>query len=151
MIQSPYLRTTRGFPANIPQLSLEINRAYVDIANAVNNRTIGLFTTSKPTSNGESWFFDRNKKQQGSRKIYYFTSMASIPHGLTLSLISNFTRCYGMYTDGTNWYGIISGSNIAIDGQISFYINSTDIVLLSGVGAPVLSNGIVVLEWLSDV
>ena len=149
--QMPYLRTSRSFPVDLNQISIELNKAYVDIANAVNARTIGVFTVNKSAITGESWFFDQNKKQQGSRQVFYFTTTASIPHGINLNFVSRFTRCYGEFTNGTNWYGLISGSDVAILGQVSFYITPTNIVFAVGGGAPSVRSGVVVLEWVSDV
>jgi len=71
--QVAYLRTTREFPEEIHQLSVEINKCYVDIASAVNNRTISIFPKNRPAVNGENWFIT-NQRQQGFRQIYTFTS-----------------------------------------------------------------------------
>ncbi len=149
--QMPYLRTTRSFKEDLGQLSTELNKAYVDTANVVNARTIGLFATNKASINGEEWFIDSGKKRQGFRQAYVFTAAGNIPHGLNFSDIFMFTRCYGEYTDGTNWYGVISASSVAIAGQISFYLDPTNIVILDGGGSPAIVNGIVVIEWLSNV
>lgn len=145
-----YLRSARKFPEDLPQLTVEINKAYVDIANAVNNRTISIFPANRPAITGESWFLT-NQRQQTLRQVYSFTTTTSIPHGITLSQIDRFTRTFGEFTDGTNWYGLIPGSNVAIAGQISFYIDPTNIVFLTGAGAPALTKGAIVLEWLSSV
>jgi len=151
--QVAYLRTSREFPEEIHQLTVEVNKAYIDIANTVNNRTISIFPTNRPAITGESWFFN-NQRQQTLRQFYPFTSTANIAHGITFTNISQFTRLYGQYTDrppGTNWYGLIAGSNVAIAGQVSFYITPTDIVFLVGAGAPTVTQGTVILEWLSSV
>lgn len=148
---SPYLRTSRNFPEDDPrELSVEVNKTYVDIAAAVNQRTIGIFTTRKPTITGES-FFITSSRQQTLRQLFTFTTTAAINHNITFSRISQFTRMYGQFTDGTNWYGLIAGSNVAIAGQISFYLTGTEITFLSGAGAPALTQGSIILEWLSDV
>jgi len=147
--QVAYLRTTREFPEDNKQLSVEVNRAYVDIANAVNSRTISVFPTNRPAINGESWFFDKNQRQQGFRQIYTFTTTSAIPHGINFSNIGRFVRCWGEYTDGTNWYGLIHASNVAIAGQITFYLTPTNITFVTGAGAPALTSGTIVLEWLS--
>ncbi len=149
--QMPYLRTSRSFKEELPQLSVELNKAYLDTANTVNARTIGLFATNKASITGEEWFVNTSAKRQGFRQAYTFTGAGTIPHGLNFKDIYIFTRCYGEYTDGTNWYGIISGTSVGIAGQISFYIDPTNIVILNGGGAPAIVNGIVVLEWLSNV
>ena len=149
-----YLRTSRDFPKELEDLSLEINKAYIDIANVVNARTIGIFPTNASAITGESWFFN-NQRQQSLRQLYNIVIVGGVPqpitHNLNLSLISRFTRCFGEFTDGTNWYGLIHGSNVAIAGQISFYITPANIVFLTGGGQPAITNGQVVLEWLSQI
>lgn len=148
---TPYLRTTREFPFDdVRQLAFEVNKSYVDIANAVNNRVIALFPTNRPAITGETWFFDRNLKQQSFRQVYIFTTTSAIDHNIPISDITYFTKCYGQYTDGTNWYGLISASTIAIAGQITFYITAKQITFVSGSTPPTLTKGIIVLEWISQ-
>jgi hypothetical protein len=158
--KTPYLRTSRPFPDDLDQLSIETNKAYVDTSLAVNARTIGLFSTGVATITGESWFltnniiqqrYRNNQKQQGFRQAYTFTSTSPIPHGLNFNNISTFTRCYGQYTDNTNWYGLINAGSTGIAGQISFYVTPTNIVFVDGGGSPAIITGVVVLEWLSTV
>lgn len=148
--QIPYIRTSREFPQEVQQLAIEVNKSYVDIANNINARTIGIFPTNRPAITGESWFID-NQRQQTLRQVYAFTTTAAINHGINVSAIERFTRMFGTFTDGTNWYGLIAGSNVAIAGQISFYLTPTQIIFLVGAGAPALTKGTIVLEWLSDV
>lgn len=150
---APYLRTSRQFPDEIELLVQEVNKTYIDIANCVNNRTISIFPTVRPAITGESWFILQSTRQQTLRQVYVFTSAANPPapinHGIKISQIDRFTSTYGNYTDGTNFYGLIAGSNVAIPDQISFYITPTQIIFLSGAGAPTATSGNVVLEWLS--
>ncbi len=147
--QVAYLRTTWEFPEKADNLVNELSRSYLETAASINVRTIGIFTVNKAAITGESWFITKNQKQQGFRQVYNVTSTAAINHGLSLTEISRFTRAYGAYTDGTNWYGFIFGNNVAIAGQISFYVTPTQIVFLVGAGAPTLTLGTVVLEWIS--
>jgi len=149
--QTPYLRSARNYPDNdLSQMAVEMNRSWVDIALAVNNRTISIFPTSRPAVNGEDWFLTGNKKQQGFRQAYSITSTASIPHGIQIVDPAQFVRCFGGYTDGTNSYGLIWGTSVAVAGLTTFYVTSTNIVFLVGAGAPALTSGTVVLEWLSQ-
>jgi hypothetical protein len=148
--QINYLPTSRNFPSTLDELVIEINRSYIDTANAVNNRTISIFPTTRPALTGESWFLTANQKQQSFRQVYTFSSTTSINHNISVQDPSQFVRCFGSYTDGTNTYGLIFGSNIAIAGQTEFYITSTQIVFVVGAGAPVLTNGVIILEWLSQ-
>jgi hypothetical protein len=148
-INSPFLRTSRDFPEEPQVLSMELNKMYIDISSAVNQRTVGLFPTTRPAQNGESWFTGgAGTKREGQRQIYTFTGTGNIPHGLNLANISSFTRGFGSFTDNTNWYGVIFGSSTAIAAQVSFYIGTTNIVVLAGAGAPSITSGILVVEWL---
>lgn len=147
--QIPYLRTSREFPENIQQLCVQVNKSYVDIANAVNNRTISLFPTSRPAITGESWFLSQNQRQQTLRQVYTFTSTAAINHGIANITPDQFCRCWGSYTDGTNGYGLVWGTNVAVAGIVTFYLTTTQIVFSVGAGAPALTSGRITLEWLS--
>jgi hypothetical protein len=156
--QIAFLRTSREFPEELHQLTVEVNKAYVDTANVVNNRIISIFPTNRPARDGENWFFN-NQRQEGFRQVYSFTTPlpATINLGFKLASISQPTRCWGQYTDGTNFFGIIWGTNVAIAGQISFYLapnaspSSDVITFLTGAGAPAVVSGFVVIEWISQV
>lgn len=148
--QMAYLRTSREFPQEGSQLAVELSKSYVDIANAVNNRTISMFSTNRPAINGESWFLSRNQRQQGFRQAYTFTTTATIPHGIDFLDVARFVRNWGEYTDGTNWYGLIHATTVAIAGQITFYVTPTSIIFVTGAGAPALTSGSIVLEWISQ-
>lgn len=149
--QSPYLRTSRNFPTEINQLTVEVNKSYVDVANAVNARTIGIFPTNKPSINGESWYIS-SSRQQALRQVYSFKATGNIAHNLNWPSVSYVSpKSYGSFTDGTNWYGCVYASNTAIAGQVSFYVTSTNIVVIAGAGAPAITSGLIVLEWISKV
>jgi len=145
-----YLRTSRQFPPDLNQLVIQVNRSYIDISTAVNNRIVGIFTVNYPAVTGESWYIDENQKQQTLRQVYTFTSTSTIDHGITDLTPDQFTRCWGSYTDGTNGYGLIWGTNVAVAGLITFYLTATQIIFVSGAGAPALTSGKITLEWLSS-
>ncbi len=147
--QIAFLRTSREFPEDLHQLTVECNKAYLDTSNAVNVRTIGIFPVNVSAITGESFYFT-NQRQQTLRQVYPFTTTANIPHGIKLGSF-RISRAYGQYTDGTNWYGLIFGSSVAVVGQISFYVTPMNIIFVSGAGAPVLTSGFLVLEYLSPV
>lgn len=160
--QVAFLRTSREFPEELHQLTVEVNKTYIDIANAVNNRTIALFPTGRSVLSGENWFLNSSIRQQGLRQVYIvpagIISGSTINIGFKFSSIARFTRAYGEFTDGTNWYGFISGSNVAIAGQISFFLalngasTTTDqISFLVGGGAPAITSGVITLEWISKI
>lgn len=148
--QVSYLRTSREYPEDPKELTVEVNKAYIDTAAAVNIRTIGIFTVKKPTVTGESWYIRNNSKQQSLRQVYPFTTTTAIDHGININNLTDFSRMFGTYTTGTNTYGLIAGSTTAIAGQITFYVTSSQIVFVVGGGAPIPDSGIIILEWISD-
>lgn len=152
-IASPFLRTSRDFPPEIEQISIEVNKAYIDTANCVNARTISTFPSDRSIVNGEAWFVFRNQKQQGFRQVYpfsSFTSPMSIPHGINFKLISGFVRIFGTATDGTNWYPLPYVDVIAATNQINVIVQPANIVITAGPGAPTITSGYIVLEWISN-
>ena len=151
MNQVAYLRTSRQFPEDPHQMAVESNKSYVDIANAVNSRTIGIYPVNRPAITGNT-FFITNQRQQTLRQVYIFTSITTpIPTGFVLSNISQVSQMYGTYTDGINTYGLIPGSSATIGGQITFYIDHDSITFVNGGGSPTVTSGIIVLEWISNI
>jgi hypothetical protein len=147
--QVPFLRTTRNFPEEAQPLAVELNRSYVDIAAKVNSRVIGLFPTNKPAITGESWFYNANEKQQTLRQLYTFSGAGSITHGINLAQIGGISRIFGTFTNGTNWYPLPYVDVVAATNQVNVIITPTNIVIAAGGGAPSITSGFVVVEWLS--
>jgi PPE-repeat protein len=149
--QVPYLRTSRSFPQEAQPLAVEVNRSYVDVAEKVNDRIIGVYPTNRSAVNGESWFIT-NRKQQAFRQIYSFTATGNIAHGITWTSVSFISpNSYGTFTDGTNWYGVPYLGSTAVTAEVSFYVTSTNIVVVAGAGAPSITQGYINLEWVSQV
>lgn len=147
-----FLRTSRNFPTEIQPLTVELNKMYVDIANQVNNRISGIFGPSQIVTS-ESWFLSGpSNRQQTLRQVYPFSASGSIPHNLNWNSVFQISpKSYGSYTDGTNDYGVIFGTSVAIAGQLSFYVTPTNIVVLSGAAAPSITSGLILLEWITQV
>lgn len=151
--KSPFLRNQRLIPyEDVRALANEVDHAYIDIASKVNSRTIGVYAVNNQIVTGEQWFLSgQPNKQQTLRQVYQFTATGNVAHGINFTAVTMFTKCQGSFTDGTNYYGAIYGSNTAISGQVSFYITSTDIVIQAGGGAPTITSGVIMLEWLSQL
>lgn len=151
-LAAPYLRTQRQFPSeDVKELSSQVDQAYIDIASKLNSRIIGLFPVNRPIVTGEKWYLTGSSTpQQTLRQVYPFTSTGAFNHKIPVSEISSLPRGFGYFTDGTNYYGAIYASSVAIAGQVTFYVTPTQIVVLSGSGAPSISSGLIVIEWLSQ-
>ena len=162
---TPYLRNSRSFPDELLQLSTESDKAYVEVARSINDRTIGLYPIRRPSITGNKYYFE-SQPQQSLRQMYVLgNSLADIPIGFKVSNIYTVANMYGTYTDAVsppgNIYGFIAGAPNAgtgIAGQILFYIfvdtgsTTTDVIrFVSGAGAPTITSGLIVLEWISNV
>lgn len=147
--QVSFLRTSRSFPQDAQALSVELDKSYIDIANNVNSRTIGIFTTNRPSITGESFYLVANQRQQTQRQLYKITGAGSTAHGIKLNQIAGFTRIYGTYTDGTNWYPIGNVDTTSLANQVSIQVTPTNIVITAG-GSVTLTLAYVVLEWLNN-
>ena len=147
-----FLRTSREFPEDIKQLTVEVNRSYVDIANTVNNRTISIFTVNRNALTGENWFITQNRRQQGFRQVYQWSDTnLTIPHGINLSSLTNFVRIWGTFFDGTNWWPLPYVDLTNVNNQINVKVNAKNIVITKGAGTPpACQNGLVILEWISN-
>lgn len=159
--QVAYLRTTRDFPVDIHQLCVELTKSYIDIAAAVNKRTIGEFPTNKPAITGETWFIN-NTQQQTLRKIYRFGAISAgteldIP--ININGFTEFTRIYGTVVTATDYrplpYSDITSimTNVAIlvgPGSVPPYVGVTCIRIVLGATAVPVIRGTAVLEWLSN-
>jgi hypothetical protein len=155
--QVSFLRTSRNFPPEAKQLSIEVDRSYIDIARNVNNRVIGFFTINRSTVTGENWFITQARRQQGLRQVYRFqdsdftAGVATISHGIQFRSLTNFIRIWGTFFDGTNWQTLPYVDVVNVTNQINVKVNSTDIVITKGAGAPpAVQNGLIVVEWLAN-
>lgn len=146
-----FLRTSRNFPDDLQQLAVEMDRAYIDIARNVNNRTVGFFTTTRASVGGENWYIDQNKRQQNLRQVYLWSDTnLTIPHGINLFTLTNFVRIWGTFFDGTNWWPLPYVDLTNVTNQINVKVNATDIVITKGTDAPpACMNGLVTIEWIT--
>lgn len=146
--ESPYLPISYEYGNNQESLPSQLNSTYSAIALRLNNREISLYDEQELLT-GQKWTNTSNLQvpKQTFRKVFPFTAAGSSAHNLT-----NLTQVigYGQFTDGTNFYGAIHGSSVAIAGQVSFYVTPTNLVVLSGAGAPAITSGVIVLEYLKN-
>jgi len=157
--QTPYLRTSRNFPHDLALLAVEVTRTYIDVASAVNQRTIGIFPTNRPAVTGESFYFDKNAKQQTLRQLYVFGAIAAgteldIPHGITN--LDQFSRIYGtVVTNIPGDYrplpyidpGLLTNGMTVLVGIVA---GVPSIRIILGATAIPVVKGLIVLEWISQ-
>lgn len=147
---SPYMDNQRKFPTDAELLSREVDRAYVESAQAINERTIGLYPRNRPAVTGNSWYFTSQRKQS-LRQLYQIDSFSNKPHMIDYATVEYFAGCFGSYTDGTNWYGMQFMTNNTIASQVTFYLDDTNIIFNVDGSEPAITKGIIVLEWIINI
>lgn len=153
--QVAYLQTSREFPEDPKQLNYILNKSYIDTANAVNVRTIGIFPINRSAITGESWFVSKNQRQQTLRQVYTFGAIAaggveSIPY--TVSGFVQFTRIYGTCLTAQPDARPIPYASTAANANIDLRVDTVNlrIIIRNGAVAPAIVSGLVVLEWLVE-
>lgn len=150
---SPYLREQRQFPFDdLRETANQIDHAYIDIAQKVNARTIGLFSVGFSTATGESWYLTgQPNRQQTLRQVYTFSAAGNIAHGINFGTLTTFTRVYGVFFDGSIYYPLPYVDVVSATNQVNVVVNGTNIVISAGGGVPpTIVSGYVILEWLSQ-
>lgn len=165
---SPLLRSSRMFPDDTPQaLSVQVDRAYLETAYAVNNRIIGVYGSTYPLINGMNFFIEgrqvttvtysfdniKGRKLGGQRQVFEFDvstpGFNNITHNLDLTNIVGFPTISGWFSDGTTNYPLPFLDGTTIGNSVGLSVSSTQITFLPGATAPVPVYGFVILEWLS--
>lgn len=148
---TPYIETTRNFPQDADLLQSVLSKMYVDVANGVNSRVIGIYELASAIT-GEKWFSNNasniNTKRQTQRRVYQFSDATlTFTHGLTG--VTAYTRIYGTFTDGTVNYPLPYVDPTAAN-QVGVKVNATQVVVTKGGSAPTITGGFVVLEYLQQ-
>jgi len=150
----PFMRTSREFPEDIKNLTVELNRSFIETATAVNARTIGLFPVNLPALTGEAWYLLSNQKQQTLRQVYPFGAIApgatlNIPY--TIFGFSQFSRIYGTCITALPDYRPIPYASVVANANIDLRVSPTNIIVAVGAASPAIVSGLIVIEWLSQV
>jgi hypothetical protein len=156
--QTPFLRTSRSFGEDPAQIAVELTRTYTDIASKVNNRIIAVFPTNQPAVTGESWFLT-NQRQQTIREVYSFGAInagAELDIPTNITNFTQFTRIYGtVVTAVPDYRPLPYVDSVTLTNGIALLVGTVagiqQIRIIVGTTSPNITNGLVVLEWLSSV
>lgn len=152
--QTPFLRVQRTFPQDSQSLSVELDKCYIDIANAVNARTIGIYPKNFSVVSGNVWYLQgSNQRQQTLRRVYTFTGPGPIAHNLDTSGITQFVYIGGSFVDNSvppKFYPLPYVNAVSATNQIEVNIDSVNINIVAGSGSPpTIVLGTIILEWLT--
>lgn len=156
-IQTPFLPTSRVFPDNYVELEPHLTKMYIDVAQAVNSRVIGIYDKFQVVT-GERWFndLDPQKKRQTYRQVYSVPSIlngtTSIPLNFTVDANTNFTHIYGAANSVSAGFSVpIEHINVAAPADsISIRINRTTstIEIITTTANWTTYSAIIVVEYL---
>jgi len=148
---TPYLRTSRSFPKDAGLLQVEVDKAYIDIAQKVNDRSIGIYPTNRPAITGDTWYLQGgNRAQESQRQVYTFTTFTNFNHGINFNNIFAITKITGTFYDGTNWYPLPYSTTTAAN-CVGVSITPSQIAFSTGGGSPSIVRGVVIIEWLINL
>ena len=162
--RQPYLKVQWMFPNDeLRSLSSQIDKAYIDIAQKVNSRIIGIYPQNKQVVTGSRWYLDGfTSPLQVLREVIVFPAIAS---GAFLNINTNiqnevsFTYIGGVaaLTTGTDWRPVPYVDPATLDHSMTVLIEPNpvgakqSVKLVLGAGAPDISGAYIVIEWLSNV
>ncbi len=154
VLESPYLKLQWGFPQEeLEDLANEVEIAYVDIAQKVNDRGIAIYPQGVNVVTGQKWYLDGNtESSQTLRRVYVTGALAP---GSTTNIPTNigdhgmFTHISGVLTDGSNWWPLPFASNSA-NSSVSIAIGGSPevITIITGSSFPAVTNSVITLEWI---
>jgi hypothetical protein len=169
---TPFVQPYRQFPVDDARsLERQLVNQGTQYGTAINQRTVGVFELYTPPEaapsnapapslpNGERWFpaAAQQRLRDGKRLVVQVSdAVLTVDHNIRL--INQVTRLYGAFFDGIFWQALPYVDVLAATNQINIKVsNSTQppapfvsgqIIVTKGGGAPSISLGIVVLEYL---
>ena len=154
-LQSNQLPISFEFPLEQDEFRNTVDNTYKRIANSVNTKVGGLYPLQEIAAFKQYYtandpFVFRNVY----RKIFSFGAIAAgatllIPHGITT--FTEMTVIEGhCITDIIDYRPIPYVSNANVNQQISIRVTSTDIVIVNGSGAPNITQGTAILEYVKN-
>lgn len=162
-ISAPYLPTSVKYPTDPSELQNTLSKSYIEISQAVNRRSIGIFNTFQMVT-GNQYFSNTNNSvqkpiqyRQSYRKVFPFSAIAA---GATLAIdhaITGITECVNIYgsciTDAIvnpngKYLPLPYASVTNVNLQIQLDVNDTQINITNGAAADNILSGSIVLEYL---
>lgn len=159
-MSSSFVQLYRQFPTSDPaNLQRELIDFHTQTNVAVNQRTIGNFQLHvggdiDSAPNGERWFPVASQslasplKLRDGFRLVVQVSDAVLTVNHNIPLINQATRLYGTFFDGTSWQVLPYVDVVAAANQIRISVTSTQVVVVKGAGAPSISSGLVIFEYL---
>lgn len=149
-----FLPAYRDFDIDDDQLRILLATVYSQTVNSLNLKINGVYETVEVQTNSQfNNPANAQRKRFEFRKMFYIsagslTFLHNIP-GISLGT-SQFTRIYGVVNTATDWLPLPHVDVVNVNRQISIQVNATQVIITPGAGAPAITGGIVVLEYLKN-
>lgn len=151
-VRSAFLVNERSFPQDPVELEPVLSKMYLEMAYAVNARTIGTFNTFQVTT-GELWLGtpQNQRTRQSFREVYPIGPITAgatltVPHGLVG--LTAFTDIYGTCITDVPDYRPLPYASVGAASNIELKCDSINIIISVGAASPNIVSAIVVLEYL---
>ena len=153
--------TSDDFKKLIVNLHQQIN----NIVNVLNIKDTGKYVLSEFV-NGQTFFSNPSlssgtdqvaEDRQALRKVIYYTTAlpnngtATIPHGITCTSVTTFTRIYGSANDTTgNNYIPLPYASPTLANNIELKVDNTNVTIITGSNRTNFTKTYIVLEYLQN-
>lgn len=152
--ESPYLVTSIQFEDEPEVKDRQLTNMYFDIATRLNDREIARYDFTEKLT-GQKWTDSTNLQntKETYRKIFEFGSIAAgatlnIAHGI--NTIAQFTNFHGTFITAADDRPLPYVDEATVTNQVSLKRVGANLVIINGATAPVITSGIVVVEYLKN-
>lgn len=153
--QGQFLDYTITIPQDAVDMNLKLTESYQQIASAVNNREISVYTPQE-LPNGQQYFNNNNTQlfRNVYRKVIDFGTLPnattkSVAHNVTFDANTVFTHVYGAATDPTGLVYIpLPYASPTDSDNIELYVDSTNVNVITGKDQTAFTICYIVLEYI---
>lgn len=145
-----FLPTYRDFQVEDDQLRILLSTVYSQTTNSLNLKVNGVYETVEVQTNSQ---FNNPTNAQAKRfefrKMFYISpGTLTFSHGI--SGVTQFTHIYGVVNTATDWRPLPYVDVVNVTNQMGIRATSSQVIIAVGAGAPAVTGGIVVLEYLKN-
>ena len=154
---SLFLPPTFYFPDDPEQLKEQLRLQYTDTAERLNKREISVYSPVE-IQNGQTWFGANPQKFRNAfRKVIDFGALPnatskSVAHNITITDQFQFTKLYAVATKPPLSPSVlpIPFSSPTLINNISLELDSTNVIITTGIDRTAYTRCYVVLEYLKN-
>jgi hypothetical protein len=149
-IGNNYLPTYRNFQQDEEELKLLLATTYNQLATSLNLKINGIFDVVEfQTGSQYNDPADIRSNRFSFRKMFYIDPAAlTFNHGITDAVL--YTAIYGTLVTAGDFRPLPYVDVVNVINQTGISVTATQVIISNGAGAPAITGGIVVLEYLKN-